>query len=903
MNRTTSVVWVFAAALSASQFFLPHSISAQVREQRMEISSKVSIALPENWARSETKYRNAMEIETPAPQAQKGQGAHARTLITTEQRRSHEEAVQRLSEIAAEINTPVEFVEIGGWPALERSYMAPLEQRGENETGSPPVTLRLTTAIAVENTVIQFQTSLAPGADRKLADQVKAFTRQAAIAVRAKPEQTQQNLRKLRERLKPPRPESRKQVFPRPAEIGKVIKPARRPPKGEVGVDHTVQTGVGELEITASNNGQIVVVAANSGYSNSTDGGQTFTFRGGTPAPFPRDGDPSLATGASGNFYYGFIGFPNGTAAAGGVSGCSTGISRSTDNGVTFPFVNHAVLCPLSGAGICFPDQEHIAADDLNSAPGGDQVYSVWRNFLPSGVPPATCNGITSGVPTAAIVCSANNGTTWTAPTLMPGGSDFPRISTGSDGFVYVVYRSGGNVMLNKFSSCTSGLVQQVGFPVTVAAFTSVVCPVAGLDRCNSGNVLSSPMVAVDDTNPNHVYVAFASNSGAGNENVVVRDSVDGGATFPRVVNVNSGAAGRRFMPWICSLGGTAYVSWYDRRTATVANPDLTDYFLGSAFVRSGALQAGGEENLTVNADPQCATAFPCGARAASDYTSCGLAAGALTGGCPKYGDYNGSACSGGRIYTGWASATAPPGLPAVAGLTVFSSSTARPYFTDAKEPTGSVYELIGGAATPVFTFSGALSGNNAYHSAFNPRTGKLYVSNSNVFRFFSVDSTTGLAAVEYTHTTYVRDIGFDPSNNFYFSEATGASANGKIYLLNLSTHVATLYYTVTLASIGGFWAGDFTFGPDGRLYISTGNRVGGQIYRIDNPALPSPPVSVYSLPAESVTGIAFDRSGQFYYTNWDGTAGHIYQLNLGTGVRQLLFSSPGRWIWDVSFR
>jgi hypothetical protein len=663
-----------------------------------------------------------------------------------------------------------------------------------------------------------------------------------------------------------------------------------------------VQTGVGELEVAASADGQTVVVAANSGFSNSIDSGQTFTFRGGTPGTFPRDGDPSLAVGASGAFYYGFIGFPNGTAGALGVSGCSNSIGRSTDNGVTFPVVGHAVLCPQTGAGLCFPDQEHIAADRVNSAAGADQVYNVWRNFLPAGMPPPTCGGISSGFPTAALVCSSNNGSTWTAPTLMPGGSDFPRVGVAPDGAVYVVYRSGLSVMLNKFSSCSAGLTQQVGFPQTVSTFTNVTCPVAGLDRCNDGNVLSSPTVAVDSTNANHVFVAFASNTAAGNENIVVRDSVDGGATWPRAQNVNSGATGRRFMPWVCALGGTAFVSWYDRRAATTTNPDRTDYFLGSVFAAPAGLQAGGEENLTVNPDPQCATGFPCGARSTNDFTACSTT-GSLTGGCPKYGDYNGNACSGGRIYTAWASATAPPGLPAATGLRVYSSVASRLYFTDSFQTTGSVYELIGSASSPIFTFSGTLSGNRAYHSAFDRRTGKLYVSNSNQFKLFAVNSATGAASDVFTHTTYLRDIAFDPAGNLYFSEATGAGADGKIYRLNLSSGTPTLFYNVLRSSVGGFWAGDFTFAPDGRLYISTGNVVGGRVYRIDDPAAASAPVSVYSIAAESVTGIAFDRNGQFHYSNWDSTAGHIYQLQLSTGTRTLIFSAPGAGIWDVSFR
>jgi hypothetical protein len=881
-------------------------VCAQEREQSLEVTKGVHVAVPQDWSQSERKYRNATELVSPPVSQQQARGFQARTLISSEHRRSHEEALQRLSEIASEIKTEVQFIEISGWPALERSYMAPLERPGEKELEKPEMALRVTTAIAVENLVIQFQTELTPGADGKLVEQARNFTRNASIEAKARPGQGNEELRRLRELWLKRRPETR---VP-PPEAGVLEKPSRAPetmgkrsktaPTVQTGFTRTLQTGVGELEVTASNDGQVLVVAANSGYANSIDGGQTFTPRGGLTVGFPRDDDPSLAFGVSGAFYQSFIGFPNGSAAALGVTGCSTGITRSTDNGVTFPFVNHAVVCPSTGAGICFPDQEHIAADSTNAAVGGDQVYSVWRNFVPAGT--ATSCNFGSGFVTAALVCSANNGTSWTAPTLMPGISDFPRVTVGPDGFVYVAYRSGGNITLNKFSSCTTGLVQQVGFPVTVSAFTDVVCPVAGLDRCNDGNVLSSPMVAVDDVNANHVYVAFSTNTAAGNENIAVRDSTDGGITFPRVVNTNAGVNGRRFMPWICSLGGTAFVSWYDRRTATAATPDATNYFLGSAFVRGGTLQSGSEENLTVNADRECATGFPCGARSAADFTACSTT-GTLGGGCPKYGDYNGNACAGGRIYTAWASATSPPGLPAVTGLTVFASITSRMYFSDAKEPNGSVYEIVGGTAAPIFTFSGALAGNQAYHSAFNRRTNKLYVSNANKFNLYSVDSTTGSASIEYTHTTYLRDVAFDPNGNFYFSESSGAGGDGKIYLLNLTTHAATLFYTVHLAQVGGFWAGDFTFAPDGHLYISTGNQIGAHIYRVDNPALPSAPVSVYSIATESVTGIAFDRSGQFYYSNWDGTNGYIYQLNLTTGVRNPVFSSPGRWISDVSFR
>jgi hypothetical protein len=298
-------------------------------------------------------------------------------------------------------------------------------------------------------------------------------------------------------------------------------------------------------------------------------------------------------------------------------------------------------------------------------------------------------------------VCSQDNAANWTAPAAI-GAGDYPRVSVASDGFVYVVYRSGANVMLNKYSSCSAGLVQQAGFPVTVAAGVSAItCPMPGLDRCNNGNDLRSMTVAADDTNANHIYVAYATTTVAGNENVIVRDSVDGGLTWPNTTTINEATTARRFMPWLCTVNGTGAVSWYDRRAATVANNDLTDFYVGGASAQGTDLVAHIERNLSVNADAQCASGWPCAPRAVNDSefcsvqpqlagrctapggggsnTPCDFSAGgcpvgetcSTAGGCPKYGDYNGIACVSDRIYTAWASATAPPGLPAAAGLNI----------------------------------------------------------------------------------------------------------------------------------------------------------------------------------------------------------------------------------------
>ena len=188
------------------------------------------------------------------------------------------------------------------------------------------------------------------------------------------------------------------------------------------------QVGGSEISVAVSTSGQNVVVATNSGYSTSSNGGVTFaprrTVPPGTLASY--NGDPSLALGQSGNFYYALIGFPSNTQNA-------TSIWVSTDNGQNFAYRANAVLCPnLStppNPGECFADQEHIAADRWNAAVGGDQVYSTWRNFDDTDEDPA-------------LVCSQDNATTWTAPITVGAGVK-PRLTVGQDGFVYVVWLQG----------------------------------------------------------------------------------------------------------------------------------------------------------------------------------------------------------------------------------------------------------------------------------------------------------------------------------------------------------------------------------------------------------------------------------------------------------------------------
>ena len=174
------------------------------------------------------------------------------------------------------------------------------------------------------------------------------------------------------------------------------------------------------------------------------------------------------------------------------------------------------------------------------------------------------------------------------------------------------------------------------------------------------------------------------------------------------------------------------------------------------------------------------------------------------------------------------------------------------------------------------------------YYAVVGP-DGGLYYSDANQNRL--IRAIGNQVTVVYTHSTYLRDIAFDPQGQIYFSESTGAFSNGRIYRLN--NGVAELFFTVSLAAVNGFWAGDFAFAPDGTLYLSTGNRVGSHIYRV-TAGVPSP---VYSAPTESIAGLDFDSAGNIYYADWFH---RIYRLT-PTFVRTVALEDAGRRFADVN--
>ncbi len=668
---------------------------------------------PDDWSVGPKRFANMDEIIDIAA-GQKNKPITSKIKITTEERKDAAEALRRLEEIRTGIGAPTSaFLTIGGWPAIQFGRIEDRPTPGKNfprPQFKDKKMYLITTAIAVGDMLVRLEASLPSDASPGLIKQAEAVSRSLFFSARGNPKKTAADLGRLRKNARPnpaslalvppsqvaaaftPMPPKAQSSPSSGADGGgaKMVSPDKAQDPAEdalPGLTQRVITGRnGELEIAVSPNGQNIVIGQQSAWRTSNNGGQTFAFNG-TINAFD-GGDPSLGWGQSGAFYY--AGIDRGcqaSDAAGPFGYACTGMARSTNNGQTFPLVSPAVVCPnpdpagaVVVANSCFPDQEHIAVDRVNAGTGAvpDQVYSTWRNFDATDQDPG-------------LVCSSDGGQTWTAPIVVGTGA-FPRIGAGQDGFVYVVWLDGGNYMVRKYSSCATGLVSVSG-PTVVTTRSPIVCPFPGHDRCDQNP--SSQTIAVDDTNPNHVYFSYAETEAS-----ATRPS--DGSRLPRRVSparrqgpqVSSALPGKRIMPWVCTTGGEAFVTWYDRRSAPPTQNDLTDYFVGRVRIDGATnLVVGSEIKLSEVGDPWCASGWQCSTRDTPSAEQCSVqpqlagrcldAAGngsgnpcdfsdggcpggetcQTGGGCPKYGDYNGNACVAGRILAAYAAATSPPSI------------------------------------------------------------------------------------------------------------------------------------------------------------------------------------------------------------------------------------------------
>jgi hypothetical protein len=327
-------------------------------------------------------------------------------------------------------------------------------------------------------------------------------------------------------------------------------------------------------------------------------------------------GDPVVRFDAEGNLYVAAIAFNRNFDQAdrpvdnlvyvtrydytpGTPAGTSTPNSAANPPNFTYAFttvvdrgaVGFAVPGVIGFAGT-FTDKEWMEVDTYEASPCSGNVYVAHTNF----------HGAAGNSP-IMFSRSADGGETFSqSKTISTGGpAGTPRnqgvdIAVASDGTVYLAYtaaQGGGNSFNGIAIVRSTDCGRKWGQPVQVGSINDPQAP---------GVAFRTPafaFVAVDDKDPDVVYVAYQSLSG--DYDIYVQRSTDGGATWGAPVQVNEDPGARhQIFPTIDVSNGALHVAWYDFRNSTTAANEALDVYYASSNT-TGAVYPAFSENVRVS--------------------------------------------------------------------------------------------------------------------------------------------------------------------------------------------------------------------------------------------------------------------------------------------------------------
>jgi hypothetical protein len=304
------------------------------------------------------------------------------------------------------------------------------------------------------------------------------------------------------------------------------------------------------------------------------DGGKTWSeypiFSNST---YTATGDPSLAFDASGNAYYGTLGFRFVSAA--NAQNPDVLVATSGDGGKTW--AEHRVA---QGSGVetsvgNLLDKEYVAAW------GDGNAIVTYGNFT---------QGHKGSFVSANLYDSVTHdaGKTWSAPTLISGSLQEAFVATpvvAADGGIYVSFLNTTDLTTGrddyevvKVDPATGAPLEA---PVKVATTIdgSTDYPIAFGRQTYQDSVFRSwaaGNIAADPTNPSHLAVVWSDMrnstlpapsdpySATTNSDVVVSESTDGGATWSAPTAI--ALSGDQFMPWAVFDGsGQLRIGFFDR--------------------------------------------------------------------------------------------------------------------------------------------------------------------------------------------------------------------------------------------------------------------------------------------------------------------------------------------------
>ncbi len=296
------------------------------------------------------------------------------------------------------------------------------------------------------------------------------------------------------------------------------------------------------------------------GFSRSTDDGQTWTDRGALGVN--SGGDPAIVwRKLDGHFYFVAL-HTNGL-----------GVWKSTDDCTTFTFLGMV----HTGGG---DDKELLAVDNNPASPNYGKLYVVWTDF---------------SIGRIAATASSNAGVTWSAPVSISNPGDgvqgaWPTVAPNGD-----VYASWVRFLTNAIdiqvakTTDGGGSWSLVAQPLSagVAARDSAATSACGRTALK-GNIryLPSPQIEAGPNGNIHVVYSYDPDGLDTGDviDVFYRRSTDGGASWGTELRVNDDATTRdQFFPSLAvSSVNAVSISWYDRRLD--ANNLMVDRYQRMSF-------------------------------------------------------------------------------------------------------------------------------------------------------------------------------------------------------------------------------------------------------------------------------------------------------------------------------
>src|SRR5579872_5923372 len=381
------------------------------------------------------------------------------------------------------------------------------------------------------------------------------------------------------------------------------------------------------IAVNPANPEQVVAVFQDNAHAAySQDGGRSWQLAEGVdPKNYRVSGDVSVAFDNQGHAFICYIAFDQlGTFNfwAHGATRNGIFVRRSLDGGKTWEADHIPVAEQPSTPGIPFEDKPYIVADNSKSKYAGN-LYIGWTRWRLADSQ-------------MVISRSTDDGKTWSQPVEIDAHPGLPRDdngaaegfdgAVGADGTLYTIWSQGDDLMM--VTSKDGG--KTFSHARAIIHTAPIMFAIDTLERANG-----FPQIAVDPKT-NRLYVTWTDYRN-GDIDVFLATSSDRGKHWSAPIRVNNDPihnGAEQFFQWLAvdPLDGSVNVVFYDRREDPLGRKQIVVLARSTDAGRTFSNYAWTDEPFQVNG--------------------------------VFFGDYNGLAAYGGRVYGVWTEQPGPPATP-----------------------------------------------------------------------------------------------------------------------------------------------------------------------------------------------------------------------------------------------